>query len=1018
MKLKRIFFSFTILTILTCAFGLYSYFNAQKTAAYNEDLVISISHTNSIKVSFSNMISRYQRITLSLSRHPSLVLVLKQRSLETMNNANHILDIFNASMQTSVCYLLDTNGITIASSNRNDTNSFIGKDYSFRPYFKNAVQGNPSTYMAQGITSGTRGIYFSNPVYDDKKSLIGVVVIKENIEAVEDDILGGHAPTHVDHEDFVFITDRNGVIFISDHPDAILHTLWKTDKKSIDQIKASKQFGNCPLPWLGFKKTGEKTVSDDSGKDYDIIRAKVKEIPGWEIIHLSDNDAISQRVLSSFFDAAGYFLLFLFALLFCVLLVLNFLAAKTRRALQKRIKHENVLATFSSNLAGIGIDSIDKAIDKSLSLLGNFTKVDRAYIFQFNKFVRTMDNTHEWCADGIEPQIQNLKGISVEEELPWFFEHIKKKEIFHVSDVGGLPKNAHLEKNHFHEQGIRSLIVLPIEKSGNLLGFIGFDSVRKSREWNDDEASLLRFFSQALGHVLDRKNAEQVLKENEQRYKRAQRIGKVGNWEYDIVTGTFWGSDLAKEMYGFSPDSDRFTTEEVEKCIPERERVHQALIDLIEKDASYNLEFDIHPISGPDTRTIRSIAEVQKDETGKPLKVIGVVHDITEQKKAFDEKEKLKAKLQQAQKMESIGQLAGGIAHDFNNILYPIMGFTQLSKDALPKDHPVQENLSDILVGTKRASDLVKRILLFSRQKEQKLEPIVLQPVIKESYKLLRATIPASIDLILDLYDGEDRVLCNESEIHEIILNLCTNSYHAIVDDYGTIVVGLKKKVPPASLDLPDDEYLCLSVKDNGVGIPEKVKNKIFEPYITTKDVGKGSGLGLSVVYGIVQNYKGGISFDSDLGSGTVFRLYLPITGQMQESDNTQKETRTVSSCNEHLLLVDDEEAILKLCVRVLRNSGYTVTAKNDSKQAFEFFKSNPDLFDLVITDMTMPGMVGSELASEILKIRPDIPVIICSGYNERLDNMQKDDIKISAYLDKPLSIENLKKTVRTVLDS
>ena len=396
----------------------------------------------------------------------------------------------------------------------------------------------------------------------------------------------------------------------------------------------------------------------------------------------------------------------------------------------------------------------------------------------------------------------------------------------------------------------------------------------------------------------------------------------------------------------------------------------------------------------------------------------GICHDATEIKHIQKEEEHLRQKLQQAQKMESIGQLAGGIAHDFNNILYPIMGFTQLSRDDLPKDHPVQENLTDILDGAKRARDLVKRILLFSRQKKQKLEFEDLKPVIKECHKLLRASIPTNIDLTLDLCEEDYNVLCNESEIHEILLNLCTNSYHAIVDDHGKITIGLQKKSPPVDLDLPPGEYICLIVSDNGVGIPEKIRDKIFEPYMTTKDIGKGSGLGLAVVYGIVKDYKGGIHVESAPNTGTEFNIFLPIASKVEPRKKNQTNKPLSPKGKEHVLFVDDEEAIIKLFVQVLERNGYTVTAKKESQDAFECFKSNPDSFDLVVTDMSMPGMIGSELAQKILEIKPDIPIIICSGYSSRLDEISSGKLKISAYLDKPLTVGKLLKVVRNVLDN
>ncbi|WP_020589900.1 transporter substrate-binding domain-containing protein [Desulfobacter curvatus] len=390
---------------------------------------------------------------------------------------------------------------------------------------------------------------------------------------------------------------------------------------------------------------------------------------------------------------------------------------------------------------------------------------------------------------------------------------------------------------------------------------------------------------------------------------------------------------------------------------------------------------------------------------------IQIATDITELKE-------MEKKYQQSQKMEAIGQLAGGIAHDFNNILYPIIGFIQLSQKELPKDHPVQEKLTDILDGAKRARDQVKRILHFSRQQEPELKPTILQPVIKETLKLLRSTIPANINLTSDLYDGQDAVLCDDSEIHEILLNLCTNAYHAVAGDQGDIVIGLDKGNPSQELDLPKGEYLCLSVKDNGIGIPESIKDKIFEPYVTTKEVGKGSGLGLSVVYGIVQNCNGGISVESSHKIGTIFKIYLPITDQAFDIEKKDSIGLLSKTGNEHILLVDDEEPIVKLGIMALEDYGYRVTGLQDSTEALDLLKANPDDFDLVITDMAMPKMIGTELSQRILEIRPDIPVIICSGYSEKLDKEKAKDLNVSKFLDKPLLITDLIKSIEELLEN
>jgi signal transduction histidine kinase len=417
------------------------------------------------------------------------------------------------------------------------------------------------------------------------------------------------------------------------------------------------------------------------------------------------------------------------------------------------------------------------------------------------------------------------------------------------------------------------------------------------------------------------------------------------------------------------------------------EYVHPEDIDAINERVSHSLEQKLivyqseYRVIRPDgeIRWISSPGQVFYDPSGEPNRIAGIMIDITDRKKAEEERIVLETRLQQSQKMESIGTLAGGIAHDFNNILYPIIGFTELSMQELSKTHEVQENLQDILEGAKRARDLVKQILMFARQEKQTLKPTVLKPVVEEAMKLLRSSIPANIDIQGNLYDGNDFVLCDATEIHEIVMNLCTNAYHSMEESGGAIVVRLDKQNPLPDLNLPPGEYLCLSVSDNGVGIPIEIIDKIFEPYLTTKEIGKGSGLGLSVVHGIVTNYDGDISVESSPGNGSVFNVFLPVTTQSKKVEQKLIKDKPLDG-TENILFVDDEASIVKLAKRILERLGYTITGKTSCTEALELFKEKPDEFDLVITDMAMPIMTGTEFAKKILKIQPDIPIIMCSG--------------------------------------
>jgi len=517
--------------------------------------------------------------------------------------------------------------------------------------------------------------------------------------------------------------------------------------------------------------------------------------------------------------------------------------------------------------------------------------------------------------------------------------------------------------------------------------------------------------------IVERRRVEEALLNSEERFRGIAESMSDWVWEVNSDAQYTFCSGSIEKILGYTIDEIigkmpfDFMDQEEAEMIKKVFKMHTPQKKPIKDLENWNISKEGQPVC-----LLTNGVPILNDN-GSLIGYRGINKDITELKKSELEKKNLQKQLVHAQKMESVGQLAGGIAHDFNNILYPIIGFSQLSQNELSKDHPVQENLTDIIDGAKRARDLVKRILHFSRQKKPELKPTILQPVITEAKKLLRSTIPSNIDLQVNFYDGKDAVLCDDSEIHEILLNLCTNSYHAIPGDQGQIIINLDKKNPPIGLDLSSGDYLCLSVKDNGVGISEKIKNNIFEPYMTTKDVGEGSGLGLSVVYGIVQNYNGGIKVESSLETGTIFEIFLPITNQDVEIEEHETIKDPTKSGSEHILFIDDEASIVKLGVRALKSCGYRVTGVNDCTEVLEMFKANQNEFDLIITDMAMPNITGSELSKKILKLRPDIPIIICSGYSERLEKEKVRNLDVSAFLDKPLSIDDLIKITREVLD-
>ncbi|MGD1968622.1 MAG: response regulator [Desulfobacterales bacterium] len=382
---------------------------------------------------------------------------------------------------------------------------------------------------------------------------------------------------------------------------------------------------------------------------------------------------------------------------------------------------------------------------------------------------------------------------------------------------------------------------------------------------------------------------------------------------------------------------------------------------------------------------------------------------------------KYERQLQQVLKIQAIGTLAGGIAHDFNNILFPIVGYTELTMDEVPEDSVAHNNLEEILKAANRAKELVKQILTFSRQSGQERKPVEIQQVIKEALKLLRASIPASIEIVHDIDENCSPVMGDATQIHQIIINLCTNAYQAMQDGGGKLEVILKEKYigyqqTTQKIGMQPGKHVQLLVKDEGCGMDASVLERIFEPYYTTKEQGKGTGLGLSVIHGIIKNHRGDITAASKPGKGTVFTVYLPVI----EDGDVKEEFEPVNGTEkgtERILLIDDEEQIVSMERQMLENLGYQVTSRTDSGEALKEFSKHPENYDLVITDMTMPRMSGDELAKKLLDIKPDIPVILCTGFNEDITEEKALEMGIQKFIMKPVIKNDLATTIRSVLD-
>lgn len=398
-------------------------------------------------------------------------------------------------------------------------------------------------------------------------------------------------------------------------------------------------------------------------------------------------------------------------------------------------------------------------------------------------------------------------------------------------------------------------------------------------------------------------------------------------------------------------------------------------------------------------------------------KLSGFVHIAKDITKSL----KLEEQLKQSQKMEAIGTLAGGIAHDFNNILTPILGYSEMAMASIAPDNRLAHYLREIHTAAARAKDLVRQILGFSRQGPQEKKPFEPQLVVKEAIKLLRSSLPTTIEFKTEIAEECGTILADPTQFHQIIMNLCTNAYHAMGPQGGTLGVSLKrvsvdeKDNKVASFELVPGDYVQLTVSDTGCGMDHKVMERIFEPYFTTKANDKGTGLGLSVVHGIVKSYHGQISVYSEPGKGSSFHVYLPR--MVEQAIPSEAEQPAALPCGSgQILVVDDEEIITGLLQELLKGLGYQVTVSNDSRKALALIEQNPALFDLLITDMTMPHLTGLELAQRTLARKAELPVILCTGFSELINKEQAHAIGIRAYLTKPISVRELALTVHRIL--
>lgn len=523
--------------------------------------------------------------------------------------------------------------------------------------------------------------------------------------------------------------------------------------------------------------------------------------------------------------------------------------------------------------------------------------------------------------------------------------------------------------------------------------------------------------------ITARKLAEQESRKREELLRESQFVARLGSYDLDISAGKWTSSSVLDEIFGINDAFDRTPENWLSLVHPEwRETMaHYLLEEVIGKGQRFNKEYKIVRFSDGRECWVHGLGDLEFDNQGNAVRMIGTIQDITDRKLLEAEREKLTTQLRQVQRLETIGTLAGGVAHDFNNILTPILVYSDLVANDLGDSHPLRQDIEHVISAAHRAKDLVKQILTFSRQTDHVRVPMELSPIVKEAMKLLKASLPSTISMEAHIQPDPAKVLADPSQIHQVLMNLGTNAAHAMQDHGGILKIVLEtvtvteetaREVPR----LTAGEFVRLSVSDTGCGMDEMTRERIFEPFFTTKAVGEGTGLGLSVVHGIIESHSGAITVSSAVGKGSKFDVYLPLihANEFEQDDDEQD----VLGGRERILIVDDEEDVAVALKDVLaKRYGYVATVITKGREALDYLRAHPDEVDLLIVDETMPEITGMLLAREAQTICRGLPIILMTGYTQKFDDTTCRQFGIARLMLKPPDPKELGRTVRSVLD-
>ncbi len=680
-----------------------------------------------------------------------------------------------------------------------------------------------------------------------------------------------------------------------------------------------------------------------------------------------------------------------------------FIRRKAEKALKHRLEIEKFISNISTNFINLLPDEIGSEINNAIKAIGEFSEADRSYIFMFNEDKTNMFNTHFWQKENINSKIKPLKNFPVS-DFPWLMNILKKSEEIYFTKLTGFPPEADKEKIVFKKQNIKSIIVVPIVYSKSLIGFIGFDSVEKEKDWQKEDVYFLKIISEIFAHAFENKRAVE-------KWKALVEYTDDAILVADFESAFFIEANPAAcKLFGYSLHEFR--------QMKGRNLHPPEVSDFIAEFSSNVIQFGKAEFYG--IKMQRKNGEIfcgsVKANTyyiaGQKL-YVAIIRDITAHKQ-------LEEQLLHSQKMDALGRLAGGVAHDFNNLLMVILGRSQLILFNKSLDNSLRNHIQEIKETGERAALLTQQLLAFSRKQVIQPQVLNLNEIVHDVSKMLKHLIGENIELEIIFSDKPTIVNVDRGQIEQILVNLAINSRDAMPEGgkllikTESIVLNDSNNISP--VNLKPGAYVVLSVLDTGSGISDEIKAHIFEPFFTTKENGKGTGLGLSTVFGIVQQNNGNITVQSQPGWGTVFRIYLLMLKTDKQSQKIIITPNEVNKGHETIFVVEDEPGVQNIVREILELNGYNVITASDGIDAQSVFKKFAKKIDLLLTDIILPNINGYDLSKSLIKISPKIKVIYMSGYTD--DVIGKHGILESGeyFLQKPFTPDILLDKIKEAL--